>query len=80
MGLADKLRSVEEQGRGAVHRGLEEAREAWDDAERRLRRQMRLHPRCEPEGVQRPVSSSQEKEESADHILPNQTNKERNAA
>ena len=45
MGLIDKLREAEEQGRGAAHRRLGRARETRDDAERRLRRKMRLHPR-----------------------------------
>ncbi|MBZ5629465.1 MAG: hypothetical protein LAO06_11440 [Acidobacteriia bacterium] len=84
MGLFDKLRKAEEQGRGAAHRKLETTRESWDDAERRLRRQMRLHPRSgnpsapSPEPVQPPVSSS--KKEVAGHILPNPRNSEQNAA
>ena len=45
MGLIDKLRQAQEHGRDAAHRGLERARDSWDDAERRLRRKMRLHPR-----------------------------------
>jgi hypothetical protein len=48
MGLIDTLRKAEEQGRGAARRGLEKARDAVDDAERRLRRKMRLHPRTPP--------------------------------
>ncbi len=49
MGLIDTLRKAEEQGRGAARRGLGKARDAVDDAERRLRRKMRLHPRTPPE-------------------------------
>ncbi len=45
MGLIDKLRHAQEHGRGAAYRGMELARDSWDDAERRLRRKMRLHPR-----------------------------------
>ncbi|MGI9101968.1 MAG: hypothetical protein ACR2IF_05945 [Terriglobales bacterium] len=45
MGLFDKLRKAEEQSRGAAHRGFEKARETWDDAQRQLRRKMRVHPR-----------------------------------
>lgn len=48
MGLIDTLRKAEEQGRGAARRGFEKARDAVDDAERRLRRKMRLHPRTPP--------------------------------
>jgi hypothetical protein len=66
MGLIDKLRNAEAQGRSAAHRGMEKARESWDDAERRLRRKMRLHPATTreraseetPEPVAPPVSSS----------------------
>jgi hypothetical protein len=45
MGLMDSLRRAEEQGREAARRSLESAREHWEDAERRLRRKMRIHPR-----------------------------------
>jgi hypothetical protein len=65
MGLIDTLRKAEEQGRGAACRGMEKARGAMDDAERRLRRKMRLHPLppdTEPEPlpteIRPPVSSS----------------------
>jgi len=44
MGLMDSLRRAEEQGREAARRGLEKAREGWEDAERRIRRKMRIHP------------------------------------
>ncbi|MGZ4838080.1 MAG: hypothetical protein ACXVZR_05990 [Terriglobales bacterium] len=55
MGLIDKLRKAEEQGRGAAHRGLGRARETWDDAERRLRRKMRLHPRSPSDNAPEPM-------------------------
>jgi hypothetical protein len=58
MGLIDKLREAEEQGRGAAHRGLEKARETWDDAEARLRRKMRLHPRGSAENAPIPMPDS----------------------
>jgi hypothetical protein len=58
MGLIDKLRKAEEQGRGAAHRGFERARENWDDAERRLRRKMRLHPHCIHESAPLPMTDS----------------------
>ncbi len=60
MGLIDKLRQAED----AAHRGMEKARAGRDDAERRLRRKMRLHPRTVRDDVPRmpapakpPVSS-----------------------
>jgi hypothetical protein len=40
----DFLRRAEEQGREAARRSLEKAREGWEDAERRIRRKMRIHP------------------------------------
>lgn len=58
MGLIDKLREAEEQGRGAAHRGLDKARGAWDDAERRLRRKMRLHPRPAKENSPEPAPAN----------------------
>jgi hypothetical protein len=65
MGLIETLRKAEEQGRGAARRGLEKARDVMDDAERRLRRKMRLHPRTPPPeprplpiSVSPPVSSN----------------------
>lgn len=81
MGLIDKLRNAEEQGRGAAHRRLEKAREAWDDAERRLRRKMRLHPKhgndnaphATPEADSPPVSSSASV---ANATLPNRASEE----
>ncbi len=44
MGLMEALRKAEQQGRGVAHRGFERARETWDDAERRIRRKMRIFP------------------------------------
>jgi hypothetical protein len=45
MGLLDSLKRAEEQGRGVARLGLERASEVWEDAERRIRRKMRVHPR-----------------------------------
>jgi hypothetical protein len=67
MGLIDTLRKAEEQGRGAAHRGLEKARGTWDNAERRLRRKMRMRPPRSlnenppepmPSAIRPPVSTS----------------------
>jgi hypothetical protein len=44
MGLMDALRRAEEQGRDTARRGLERAKDTWEDAERRLRRRMRVFP------------------------------------
>ena len=81
MGLIDKLREAEEQGRGAAHRELDKTRRAWDDAERRMRRKMRLHPRPASENApestlanpQPPVSSTASV---AEETLPNRTSEE----
>jgi hypothetical protein len=51
MGLIDKLRQSEERGRDAAPLGMEKARAGRDDAERRLRRKMRLHPRMTRDDV-----------------------------
>ncbi len=74
MGLIDTLRKAEKQGRGAPRRGMEKARGAIDDAERRLRRKMRLHPRTAPNagaepapGKIRPPASSNPQGESLTH-------------
>ena len=45
MGLLDSLKKAEEQGRESARRGMERAGEIWEDAERRIRRKMRIHPR-----------------------------------
>ncbi len=44
MGWIDALRKAEQQGRGVAHRGFDKARDKWEDAERRLRRKMRIFP------------------------------------
>ncbi len=71
MGLIDTLRKAEEQGRGAARRGLEKARGAVDDAERRLRRKMRLHPRTPPAETAPPIREIAPV--SSDHELAEQT-------
>ena len=45
MGVRDSLRKAEEQGREAARRTLESARASWEDAERRIRRNKRIHPK-----------------------------------
>ena len=45
MGLLDSLKKAEEQGRESARRGMQRAGEMWEDAERRIRRKMRIHPR-----------------------------------
>ncbi len=44
MGLIDALRKAEKESRGVAHRGFDIARSGWEDAERRLRRKMRIFP------------------------------------
>ncbi len=81
MGLIDKLRNAEEQGRAAAHRGMDRARTTWEDAERRMRRKMRLHPASPsdnapeppPEEVTAPVATSGPV---ADATLPNRASEE----
>jgi hypothetical protein len=81
MGLIDKLRKAEEQGWGAAHRGIEKARDTWDDAERRLRRKMRLHPRSTNENTPPPMSETasppvSSSEPVAAATLPNQASED----
>jgi hypothetical protein len=45
MGLMDSLRRAEEEGKTLARRGMEKARAGFDDAERVMRRKMRVHPR-----------------------------------
>ncbi len=45
MSLKDSLKKAGEQGRDATRRVLGNAREQWEDAERRIRASMRIHPR-----------------------------------
>ena len=44
MGLIEKLRRAEEQGKQATRDALEKARELGEDAERRIRQKMRIYP------------------------------------
>jgi len=48
MGLMDSLRRAEEEGKSLARRGMEKARTSMDDAERMMRRKMRVHPRSTP--------------------------------
>jgi hypothetical protein len=45
MRLLESLRKAEEQGRRVARYGRDWAGEAWEDAERRIRRKMRIHPK-----------------------------------
>ena len=44
MGLIERLRKAEEQGKQATLDALEKAREFGEDAERRIRQKMRIYP------------------------------------
>ena len=44
MGLIDRLRKAEEQGKQATLNALEKAKEFGEDAERRIRQKMRIYP------------------------------------
>ncbi len=44
MGWIQALRKAEQQGREVAQRGVDVARDTWEDAERRLRRKMRIFP------------------------------------
>lgn len=44
MGLIDSLRKAEQQGIGVARRSFENVRGGWEDAERRIRRKMRIFP------------------------------------
>ncbi len=75
MGLMDSLRKAEQQGRNTARKGFGKARAAWDDAETRLRRKMRLHPRPAPlpNSIQPPITSSSA---AAQESLPNRASEE----
>ena len=55
MSLKDSLKKAGEQGRDATRRVLGNAREQWEDAERRIRAGMRIHPRPK---TQQPMAKS----------------------
>ena len=56
MGLMDSLRKAEQQGKGAARRGMERARESFDDTQRALRRKMRIYPKpAEPSSAAQPA-------------------------
>jgi hypothetical protein len=44
MGLIEKLRKAEEQGKEAARNALDRAKELGEDAERRIRQKMRIYP------------------------------------
>ena len=44
MGLMDKLRKAEEQGRNATRQAFERAKHFTEDTERRIRQKMRIYP------------------------------------
>ena len=44
MGLMDKLRKAEEQGKRAARNAFERAKDLGEDAERRIRQKMRIYP------------------------------------
>lgn len=44
MGLMDRLRKAEEQGKDAARHAMERAREVREDAQRRIRQKMRIYP------------------------------------
>ena len=44
MGLIERLRKAEEQGKQATRDALQKAREFGEDAERRIRQKMRIYP------------------------------------
>ena len=45
MGLFERLRAAEHQGRDAAREGFTRARTSLEEAQSRLRRKMRIHPR-----------------------------------
>lgn len=44
MGLMDRLREAEEQGKAAARNAYERARDLGEDVQRRLRQKMRVYP------------------------------------
>ena len=45
MRLLESFKKAEEEGRRQAHQKLQQAEEFWAEAERRIRRKMRIHPR-----------------------------------
>ena len=45
MGLMDRLREAEQQGKNAARRAFDRAIDAGEDLERRMRQKMRVYPR-----------------------------------
>lgn len=45
MGLMDRLREAEQQGKNAARRAFDRAFDAGEDLERRMRQKMRIYPR-----------------------------------
>ncbi len=62
MDVIDALRKAEQQGLGVAQRKLDAVRGTWEDAERRLRRKMRVFPQSlkrkptAPPGVDKPAA------------------------
>ena len=48
MGLMDRLREAEEQGKKAARHAYERALEMGEDAQRRIRQKMRIYPPPRP--------------------------------
>jgi hypothetical protein len=46
MRLMDSLRRAEQEGKALARRGMEKARNGAEEAERTMRRKMRVHPRA----------------------------------
>ena len=44
MRLMDNLRNAEKRGVSSVRRGMERAKDEWNDVERRIRQRMRIYP------------------------------------
>jgi hypothetical protein len=58
MGLIDKLRKAEEQGKYAARQAFERAKHFSEDAERRIRQKMRIYPPSAAGGDSQPTSGA----------------------
>jgi len=69
MSLKDSLKQAGEQGRDATRRALDHARSQWEDAERRIRASMRIHPRPKAAKSSFAVPPENARQNSADPAL-----------
>lgn len=60
MRLMDNLRNAEKRGVSSVRRGMERAKDEWNDVERRIRQRMRIYPQKLRNRIDFPADLQQE--------------------